>query len=99
MKDRLHVYWETSGHGWEIIPGRVLYSAALINRLSQVYIRFLKATSLITALKLTAAEAVHFTSHVDYQIGGEGWLNHLPVKADPDNATAHCVAYNLTCTP
>ena len=88
VKDTLSVRWESAGRGREIIPPRYLYSATLQDRLRVVYIRFLKAASLASSLRLTAAETVHFASHADYQIGGQGWLNSLPVTGSPNNATA-----------
>ena len=60
MKDTLSVRWETTGRGWEVIPPRYLYSATLIDHLRAAYIRFLKAASLATALKLTRSEIAHF---------------------------------------
>lgn len=88
VKDNLAVRWQTTGRGWEIIPARYLYSATLVNNLRQAYTRFLKAAALAAALKLTAAEITHFSADGDYQVGGEGWLNHLPVRGSPDSATA-----------
>lgn len=88
VKDTLLVRWESDGRGREIIPPRYQYSATLIDRLRVVYIRFLKAASLASGLRLTAAETVHLASHRDYRIGGQGWLNSLPDTGSPNNATA-----------
>ncbi|MFH0344546.1 MAG: neuraminidase-like domain-containing protein [Chromatiales bacterium] len=88
VKDTLSVRWESTGRGREIIAPRYLYSATLQDRLRVVYICFLKAASLASSLRLTAAETVHFASHADYRIGGQGWLNSLPVTGSPDNDTA-----------
>ena len=56
VKDTLSVRWETAGRGREIIPPRYLYSATLTDQLRAAYVRFLKAASLATSLRLTAAE-------------------------------------------
>jgi hypothetical protein len=88
VKDDLAVRWQTAGRGWEIIPTPYLYSATLVANLRQAYVRLLKAAALAGLLKLTAAEMAHLAAHPDYQIGGDGWLNHLSVTGSPDNATA-----------
>jgi hypothetical protein len=88
VKDNLAVSWRTAGHGWEVIPAAYLYSATLMDGLRQAYVRFLKAAALAAALKLTAAETACLAAHADYQIGGVGWLNALPVAGDPNAATA-----------
>lgn len=88
VKDTFTVRWQTTGRGWEVIPARHLYSETLTGHLRDVYVRFLKAVSLATNLKLTAAETAYLPSHRDYYIGGEGWLNRLPVMETPDNATS-----------
>ncbi|MBS9405433.1 hypothetical protein KG088_17640 [Halomonas sp. TRM85114] len=88
LKDNLALRWQTAGRGWEIIPAPYLYSATLIDNLRQAYIRFLKATALAGALKLTAAELAHLAAHADYQVDGEGWMNHMPTTDSPDSATA-----------
>jgi Neuraminidase-like domain/Salmonella virulence plasmid 28.1kDa A protein len=88
VKDVLKVRWQTSGRGWEVIPSVYLYSDTLTSHLRATYIRFLKAATLAIALKLTASEIAYFTAHKDYQIGGQGWLNSLPVNGSPDITTA-----------
>ena len=88
VKEILSVRWETSGRGREVIPSRYLHSETLIQNLRRAYIRFLKTVSLAGALKLTASETTYFASHTDYQIGGHGWLNSLPVMGNPDNAAS-----------
>lgn len=88
VKDALVVRWQTTGRGWEVIPPRYLYSATLTAHLRAVYIRFLKTTSLAMALKLTANEVAHFATQTEYEIGGQGWLNSLPVTGSPENATS-----------
>jgi len=88
IKDTLNIRWQTTGRGWEVIPSAYLYSAALTNYLRTAYIRFLKVTSLATALKLTANEIAYLAAQTNYQINGQGWLNSLPVTGNPNNATS-----------
>jgi hypothetical protein len=88
VKDSLAIRWETTGRGREVIPARYLYSATLTDHLRQVYVRFLKAASLVASLRLTAAEIGYLAAHADYQIGGRGWLNALPVTGSTDNTTS-----------
>jgi hypothetical protein len=88
VKDTLSVHWQRAGRGREIIPSRNLYSAALLDHLHTAYLRFLRAASLADSLRMTAAETVHFASHPDYRIGGQGWLNSLPAIGNPDTSTA-----------
>jgi hypothetical protein len=88
VTNTLTVRWETTGRGWETIPACYLYSATLTDHLRSAYIRFLKTASLASGLKLTANENAHFAAHADYHIGGQGWLNALPVAGSPDVPTA-----------
>jgi Neuraminidase-like domain/Salmonella virulence plasmid 28.1kDa A protein len=87
VKDVLKVRWQTSGRGWEVIPSAYLYSNTLLSNLRVTYIRFLKVTALAIGLKLTASEIAHLAVHPNYQIGGQGWLNSLPVNGSPDLTT------------
>lgn len=91
VRDTLLVRWETRGRGWEVIPARALHSAALMDRLRQSYLRFLKAASLAQALRLTPAELAYLAAHGDYQIAGAGWLNALPAGGSPNPATARAL--------
>lgn len=88
VKDTLQIRWETSGRGWEVIPSAYLYSDTLTSHLRAAYIRFLKAATLAIALKLTASEISHLAALPDYEIGGQGWLNSLPVNGSPDLPTS-----------
>jgi hypothetical protein len=88
VKDKMRLCWETSGHGWETIPGRQLYPALMSDRIRQVYVRFKKSSSLAEALGLTGAEFASWAAHADYRIGGQGWLNSLPVEGVADSATS-----------
>jgi peptidoglycan hydrolase-like protein with peptidoglycan-binding domain len=85
------VRWKTTGRGWEVIPTRYLYPAALIDGLRSTYVRFLKAASLSTGLKLTTNEMTHFGAHTDYYIRGQGWLNALATSGAPDTTTAQAL--------
>jgi ABC toxin N-terminal region/Neuraminidase-like domain len=88
VKDKLSVRWQTSGRGWEVIPAPYLYSATLINNLQRAYVNLLKAAGLAKSLKLTAFEFEQFAAAADYQIGGEGWVNRLPIDGAPDSGTS-----------
>jgi hypothetical protein len=83
VKNKVVVRWQTAGRGLEVIPATYLYSETLVSQLRSTYIRFLKVTSLATALKLTAGEIAHFATHADYKINGQGWLNSLPIGRSP----------------
>lgn len=91
VRDRLSVRWQTTGRGWEVIPARAFYPATLRDRLHDVYTRFFKAASLANALKLTAKEFAYLAADAAYRIGGQGWLNALPVTGQPDDPTAEAL--------
>jgi len=78
------VRWETTGSGWDVVPPAALYPEATVDRLEAVYLRFLKATALAGALKLTANELAYLAADADLQVGGAPWLNGLPVDGTPD---------------
>jgi hypothetical protein len=84
----LAVRWQTSGRGWEVIPGRHLYSALLTGHLHQLYVRFLKAVALAAASDLTATETAYLATRADLSIDARGWLNRLPVTGSPDLMTS-----------
>jgi hypothetical protein len=88
VRDTLAVRWQTEGRGWEVIPAPYLYSAMLVDNLRRAYVILLKAAALAQLLKLTARELRHFSAGADCRVGGEGWLNHLPVEGSPNDATA-----------
>ena len=90
----LSVSWQSSGLGWEIIPGEYLYSATLTERLGHTYTRFLKAASLAAALSLTAAEVAYLDRASP--VSGQGWLNVLTTAGDPGPATAASLTDVLT---
>ena len=88
VRNTLTVNWGTTGITREVIPPRFLYSAALTDHLRSTYIRYLKLASLATGLKLTGNEIAYFAEDPTTEIGGQGWLNALPVSGNPDNTTS-----------
>jgi hypothetical protein len=79
--------WQSVGRGWEVVPGRRLYPASVIERLEATYVRTLKAASLATGAKLTAGELAHLAVDPDLRVGGKGWLNALRASGQPDHGT------------
>jgi hypothetical protein len=88
VTQKLSVKWETPKRPREVVPGRYLYPPTVIAPFRDVYIRFLKATSLANILLITADELTHFATDTDDQINTDGWLNVLPVSGSADDATA-----------
>ena len=90
VKDALRVRWETPKRPREVIPGRFLYSPAILEPFQAVYLRFLKSVSLASGLRLTAGEIAHFATQSDLQIASDGWLNAVSVNggATPSTNTA-----------
>ena len=86
------VRWETTGRGWEMVPWRYLYSATLVEHLESVDVRYWKVTALATTLRLSANEIAHLAADADYRIGGEAWLNALPVSGSPNAGTAQALS-------
>ncbi|CAG7645468.1 neuraminidase-like domain-containing protein [Paenibacillus allorhizosphaerae] len=103
VKDLLRVRWETSEKGREIIPAPYLYPQALVDRMQADYVRFLKASALMSILKLTTAEFAWIAARTEYRIeepiGAQlektGWLNSLPVTGDLDSETSASLLYVL----
>ncbi|MGI8960802.1 MAG: neuraminidase-like domain-containing protein [Bryobacteraceae bacterium] len=85
----VRVRWETSKRSREIIPGRYIYPSAQLSIFQDIYVRFLKAASLGSALGLTANELAHFGNDTTLRVGGKGWLNVLAVTGDPAAAVAN----------
>ncbi len=88
VTQQLSVKWETPKRPREVIPGRYLYPPTIIAPFRDVYVRFLKVTSLAAGLLITANELVRFGIDPDYQISADGWQNALPASGDPAPATA-----------
>ena len=103
VTERLRVEWEwePKGQGRAVVPPRYLYPATRFEPFRRAYLRFLKAATLASALRLTANETAHFAMSADYRVGaqgqpdpnGDGWLNVLPVAdnlnlSDPAEAAA-----------
>lgn len=82
VRGPLSINWETPNTRRQTIPGRYLYPPSIFAPFSAGYIRFLKAASLMTGLKLTAGELAHFATQSDHLIDGDGWLNQLPILGD-----------------
>src|SRR5262249_35394389 len=68
LQSAIAVMWQSAGLGWQAIPAQDLYSDTLVDRLQTVYVRFLKATSLATALSLTADEIAFLGTAHDYAV-------------------------------
>jgi hypothetical protein len=83
----LSVSWESTGAGWQPIPAAYLYSGSLIARIRVAYSRFVKTTSLASALSLTAAEIAYLAADPDFAVSGQSWLNMLPAVGAPDPAS------------
>ena len=88
VKNKVSLTWETPKRTRDAIPPRCLFPPAILGPFSSVYVRFLKAASLATALRLTTNEFAHFASHPDYQITADEWLNALSVSGIPSPGTA-----------
>src|SRR5207253_465416 len=68
LKGALAVNWESLGLGRTVIPGEYLYSATLVDNLNITYVRFLKASSLATALSLTADEIAYLGTATSFRV-------------------------------
>jgi Neuraminidase-like domain len=68
IKTTFSVSWTSSGLGWQVVPGAYLYSQNLVSRLGNSYVRFLKATSLATALSLTAPEISYLGTSTAFSV-------------------------------
>jgi len=86
VKNALTVSWETPKQTREVIPGRYLYPPSIAAPFSNAYIRFMKTVTLLTMLSLETDELIYFAVSADYRIGGDGWLNVIPVAGDPTPA-------------
>jgi hypothetical protein len=87
VKDKVGVRWATASRGQEPIPPELLYGGTGTAALRDVYLRFLKAASLVEALKLDANEIAYLAAHPRYRIGQQGWLNKIPTASVPADET------------
>jgi Neuraminidase-like domain/Putative peptidoglycan binding domain/Salmonella virulence plasmid 28.1kDa A protein len=77
LQSSLALNWQSSGLGWQTIPAGYLYSDTLVDRLQTAYVRFLKATSLATALSLTADEIAYLGTGANYAVNTTDSLDNL----------------------
>lgn len=77
-------------------PGPSAGDGILVDRLRSVYLRFLKSSALASGLRMTAREIAHFAARAGFTIGGQGWLNALPVSGSPDAPTSQALGAVLT---
>lgn len=77
LKGMLALSWQSVGMGWQIIPGTALYPLNLVNRLRTVYVRFLKATSLASALALSADELADLGTYTSFQVNTQDGHDNL----------------------
>jgi hypothetical protein len=68
IKTTFSVSWTSKGLGWQSIPTASLYPFNLVNRLANTYTRFLKATTLASALSLTAREIAYLGTATNYTV-------------------------------
>ncbi len=65
IKTTFALSWQSPpGIGWELIPAQYLYPLNLMQRLGDTYVRFLKATSVASALSLVADEIAYLGTDV-----------------------------------
>lgn len=91
VRARVNVSWETPKRRRETIPARYLYQGATLQTLRKACLRFLKVATLASTLRLSADEVDFLGADTTLQIGGDGWLNVLPVLGDPPMATARAL--------
>ena len=84
--------WETPKRPREVIPSQYLYPSSVFDTFTNVYIRFLKAASLMTSLSITANELAYFATNEAYQINNDGWVNILSVNVNEDPTPANAIA-------
>ena len=90
VRDVLQLAWEwdPKGQGRSVIAGEYLFPAGVFDAFQEAHVRFLKATSLSAALRLSPNELAYFATHPDYLVAGDGWLNTLPASGIPADAIA-----------
>jgi hypothetical protein len=95
VKDVVCIKWETPKRPRQVIPARYLYPTTILGPFTNLYVRLLKATSLAAGLGLSAREMAHLAIHPDYRVGGDGWLNVLPVAGAASQLTAVALLKSL----
>jgi len=68
IKTTLSVSWQSPGLGWQPIPGQYLYPLGPVRQLGNTYVRFLMATTLSSALSLTAAEIAYLGTSTSFAV-------------------------------
>lgn len=84
VKDKAILKWESKGIAKESIPVKYLYLYEAIQNFSYIYIRLLKAISLLEGLKLGEKEIRFFSAETSFWINGKGFLNAIPAAKNPD---------------
>ena len=82
------VTWETQGSGWQPIPATALFPATLVAGLGVTYLRFLKITTLASALTLTAADIGYLVTSAGLSVGGGRWTDALLTTGQPGAAAS-----------
>jgi hypothetical protein len=77
------VDWETQGTGWQPIPSAALFPASLVANLGVTYVRFLKITTLASALTLTAPDIVYLVTGSGLSVSGGLWTDGLLTVGQP----------------
>jgi hypothetical protein len=72
LSTTLVVSWQSQGSGWQPIPSQYLYSLALVNRMRNSYVRFLKAASLADTLSLSAEEIAYLGTETSHAVNTMG---------------------------
>jgi hypothetical protein len=92
VKGRLRLDWETAKRARETVPARYLYPPSIAAPFTAVVVRLLKTATLAEALRVTAKELAHLTTHADTHINGQGWLNALPVSGSLSGSPASALS-------
>ncbi|HEY6315370.1 MAG TPA: neuraminidase-like domain-containing protein [Streptosporangiaceae bacterium] len=68
IKTTLSVSWQSPGLGWQAIPSQYLCPLGPVRQLGNTYVRFLMATTLSSALSLTAAEIAYLGTTTSFAV-------------------------------
>ena len=88
LTSTLALSWRSAVLGLQLVPGQYLYSQRLVDHLAMTYTRFLKATSLATALALDAKELAFLATDAELKVQSSNWVNALTVTGDPTTGAA-----------